>query len=68
MDTPRLARVTFENIAAPLGRRLGTAFAAYLIAKGIPQDMADQVLTAGGVVLGLAIDLLTAYYTNRKRG
>ena len=56
-----------RTVAAPLGRRLGTAFAAYLIAKGVPQDAADQLLTALGVVAGLTFDLVSAYLVNRKR-
>lgn len=56
-----------RNIAAPLGRRLGTALAAFLLAQGIPQDMANQVLLALGVVGGLAFDVLAAYLSNKRK-
>lgn len=57
-----------RKVAAPIGRRIGTAIAAYLLAQGIPQELADQVLVALGVVGGLALDVLTAYLgSNRKR-
>lgn len=56
-----------RNVAAPMGRRLGTALAAYLLAQGIPQDMVDQFVLAVGVVGALALDLATAYVTRRDR-
>ncbi|TRL41906.1 hypothetical protein [Rhizobium straminoryzae] len=55
------------TVAKPVGSRLGTAFAAYLIAKGVPQDAADQLLTALGVLAGLTLDAALAYVSNRKR-
>ena len=56
-----------RNFAAPMGRRLGTALAAYLLAQGIPQDMVDQFVLAVGVAGALALDLATAYVTRRVR-
>ena len=56
-----------RNVAAPMGRRLGTALAAYLLAQGIPQDMVDQFVLAVGVAGALALDLATAYVTRRAR-
>lgn len=56
-----------RNIAAPLGRRIGTALAAYLLAQGIPQELADQLLLSIAVVGGLTFDVIAAYITNRKR-
>ena len=56
-----------RNVAAPMGRRLGTALAAYLLAQGIPQDMVDQFVLAVGVAGALALDLATAYVTRRVR-
>lgn len=49
-----------RNVAAPIGRRLGTALAAYLLAQGIPQDLANQVLLALGVIGGLTFDVIAA--------
>lgn len=57
-----------RNIAAPLGRRLGTALAAFLLAQGIPQDLANQVLLALGVVGGLAFDVIAAFIANKEKG
>lgn len=56
-----------RNIAAPLGRRLGTALAAFLLAQGIPQELANQLLLALGVVGGLTFDVVSAYISNKKR-
>ncbi len=56
-----------RNIAAPLGRRIGTALAAYLLAQGIPQDLTDQVIVGLGVVGGLTFDVISAYFANRGR-
>lgn len=47
-------------IVTPFGRRLGTALAVYLAAKGVPAEAADQLLTALGVVAGLAYDVVMA--------
>ena len=63
----RLAVEVGRNIAAPLGRRVGTAVAAYLLAQGIPQDLTDQLLLALGVVGGLAIDVIGAYVNDKRR-
>lgn len=63
----KLAVEIGRNIAAPLGRRIGTAIAAALLAQGIPQELANQVLLALGVVGGLAIDVVLAYVANRKK-
>ena len=57
-----------RNIAAPLGRRLGTALAAFLLAQGIPQELANQVLLALGVIGGLAFDVIAAYLASKDKG
>lgn len=56
-----------RNIAAPMGRRIGTALAAYLLAQGIPQDMADKLLLAIGVAGGIAMDCIAYYVTKGRR-
>lgn len=56
-----------RNIAAPMGRRMGTAVAAYLLAQGIPQDMADKLLLAVGVAGGVAVDCIAYYVTKGRR-
>ena len=56
-----------RNVAAPMGRRIGTALAAYLLAQGIPQDLVDQLVLAVGVSGALALDVLSAYVTRRVR-
>ncbi|KGE02477.1 hypothetical protein JL39_02835 [Rhizobium sp. YS-1r] len=53
-------------VVGPILRRVGTALAAYLIAKGAPADVLDQLLTAIGVVLGLAFDVSLATIDKRK--
>lgn len=63
----KVLREIVRVVAAPLGRRLGTAFAVYLIAKGVPQDVAEQLLTALGVVAGLSADIIAAYIVDKRR-
>jgi hypothetical protein len=53
-------------VVSPLLRRAGTALAVYLASKGLPADAIDQLLTAIGVVFGLAFDLGLAWRSNRK--
>ena len=57
-----------RNIAAPMGRRIGTALAAYLLAQGIPQDMADKLLLAIGVAGGVALDCIAYYVFKGRKG
>lgn len=56
-----------KSVAGPLGRRLGTAFAAYLLAREVPQDLADQLLTALGVVGGVTLDIALSMWRDQKR-
>lgn len=53
-------------VGGPIIRRLGTAIAVYLASKGIPEDQIDQLMTAVGVVLGLAFDIGLASVEKRK--
>lgn len=53
-------------VGGPILRRLGTALAVYLASKGIPEDQVDQLMTAVGVVLGLAFDIGLASVEKRK--
>ena len=55
-----------KSIAGPLGRRVGTAFAAYLLARGVPQDLADQMLMALGVVGGVTLDVAMSMWRDKK--
>lgn len=45
-----------RQLAAPVLGRLGVVTGAYLVAKGIPADLADQTLTAAAVFMGLVWD------------
>ena len=56
-----------KNVAAPLGRRIGTALAAYLLAQGIPAGMVEQFVLGLGVAGALALDMISAYVTRRVR-
>lgn len=59
---------TAKNVLWPLGRRLGTAAAAFLVAKGFTDEPAAVQLMAGvGVVAGLAFDVAAAYIYKKKR-
>lgn len=53
-------------VVGPILRRLGTALAVYLASKGAPAEILDQLLTALGVVLGLAFDVTLATVDKRK--
>lgn len=54
-------------VLPPIARRLGTGFAVFLVAKGVPEDLASQVMTAVGVVGGLTLDVV-ASLVSRRRG
>lgn len=46
-----------REITAAVLKRLGAIIAAYLVAQGIPPELADQFALALAVVLGLAWDI-----------
>lgn len=53
-------------VLGPIIRRLGTALAVYLAAKGIPEDQINQLLGAAGILAGLVFDLSLALVDRRK--
>lgn len=61
-----MKEMLLRGIVRPLAERLGTIFAAYMIAGGIGDDSAAQI--ANGLVAAVAVlvDLLTSA-VNRKR-
>lgn len=58
-----LGRLVLE----PIARRVGTAFAAYLVAQGLPADAAHQVLLALGVLGGVAFDVAISILTRKDK-
>ena len=54
-----------RELAAPLLRRLGAIGAAYLVAKGIPSDIANQVTMAAAVLAGLVFDCIVILFQTR---
>lgn len=53
-----LERRIVALIVSPLLRRLGTAFAVYLAARGVPADSVDQLLSAIGIIVGIMSDIV----------
>lgn len=53
-----LDRKLFMLIGSLVLKRLGTALAVYLTAKGAPADQLDQLLTAAAAAVGLLSDLV----------
>ena len=51
-------RRVLSLIVPPLLRRLGTALAVYLAAQGVPADSVDQLISAIGIIVGFASDIL----------
>lgn len=49
-----------ENIVSPLVRRVGTAIAVWLVAKGADNALVDQLVNAASAGVLLAVDLLLA--------
>lgn len=61
-----MAGPVVEQIAKPILRRVGTVVAAYLVAKEVPQDVIDQIVT-GLIALGLVgVDLAFSYLNRQK--
>lgn len=60
-------RILGRQVVPPLLRRVGTAFSAFLLAQGVPADLAEQLMLATGVVLGVGFDVVLAIIAKRKR-
>lgn len=59
---------TVRNVLWPLGRRVGTAAAALLVAHGwADESHAVQLAQAVGVVGAIGFDLVAAYVYKKKR-
>lgn len=57
-----------KTLVEGAGKRLGTVAAAYLVGVlGIPEDLALKAVMAGGVLLGLAVDIAVASLLARAR-
>lgn len=52
-----------RHVLTPLVTRIGTALAAYLLAKGMDGDMIDQIVNGLIAVLLVGIDLCTRWLT-----
>lgn len=61
-----LDRKLIMLVVGPLVRRLGTALAVYLASRGVPADLADQLLTALAALLGLTADIWLATGERKK--
>lgn len=53
-------------VVTPLLRRLGTAFATYLVATGTPADTVEAAGLWATAGIGIMVDLALGYF-NRKR-
>lgn len=63
-----MKKLILRKILAPLGERLGTALAAFLVGTvAVDPVMVDQFIVAIGAVLMIGTDLLIAHF-ERKRG
>lgn len=49
-----------QLICGPVLRRLGTALAAYLAARGVPSDHIDQLIAALTIIAGLSYDVVAS--------
>lgn len=53
-------------VLPPLAHRVGTGFAVYLVAKGVPEDLVHRTITAAGVLAGLSLDVVTSILFRRR--
>ncbi|UIB81442.1 hypothetical protein [Flyfo microvirus Tbat2_112] len=54
-----------KSAGSAMGRRIGTAFAAWLLAQGLPEQHIEQVLIGLTALAGVALDLGLAYAEKR---
>lgn len=53
-------------VLPPIAHRLGTGFAVYLVAQGIPDDLIERLLLAAAAMGGVGLDMLTHFISRRK--
>lgn len=58
----------FQDLLAPVGRRLGSMIAGGLLTLGAAQGVADQVETLVPALVALACDLVFSHYSRSRRG
>lgn len=61
-----MKEMLFRNLARPLLERLGTMFAAYLIARGLDSDLVAQFVNAAMALVFVMFDLFVSH-VNRGR-
>lgn len=66
-DMKTVIKQVLKGALGPVARRLGTAFAAYLLAQDIQPEITDQLLTALGVVAGLSLDIALSLWRDKER-
>lgn len=54
-----------RDLLSGFASRAGTAFAAFLVAQGVPADHAHQAMLAAGVLAALAFDLAAARFLRK---
>ncbi len=59
--------VLVRSVVVPVLTRLGTAFGAYLVAKGLDGDLADQLINGLIAVLLVGCDLIAGRYASNKQ-
>lgn len=57
-----LVKATVGSLAVAGARRLGVVVAAFLVAKGIPDEIANRLVMAAAVFGGVGFDALVAWY------
>ncbi|MER9652200.1 hypothetical protein NKJ26_01625 [Mesorhizobium sp. M0152] len=55
--------ILLRHVLTPLVTRIGTALAAYLLAKGMDGDLTDQLINGLTAVVLVAVDLCTRWLT-----
>jgi hypothetical protein len=55
-----------RSVVVPVLTRIGTALGAYLVAKGLDGDLADQLINGLIAILLVGCDLIAGRYTQSK--
>lgn len=62
-----MMKVLMREVVDPLGRRAGTALAAYLVAKGAQEDVVHLAINGGLAAAAIAADLFNSHRERKAR-
>ena len=59
--------ILLDKVVQPMLRRMGTAFAVYLVTLGVGAEVADQIALGATALAGVGVDLALSAADKKRR-